>query len=304
MKVIEYFSADNKQHWLDEMRRSDWGGGQYLCALLEENKLKSLVGETALVPLLVDGERLAAFCTLAPLDDVQPTELSPWIGFVYTFPAYRGRRLAGVLLDWAESVATIMGKEYVHISTNHVGLYEKYGYDFFRMDKDVEGELTRVYRKALQVPGEEKERRMALGGQAKGEIVAKARQGVDMAAVCGFSCDHCFMGEWCGGCRSAFNCCSYGTLFPGGRCPNVVCCREKNLDGCYDCPELERCQKGFYAPDNDGAAACKAQAIFIKRYGKDAFFRAHDRLHERFDFKKIQEVLSVSVEEGLKMLEG
>lgn len=58
-----------------------------------------------------------------------------------------------------------------------------------------------------------------------------------------------------------FNCCSFGTMFPGGKCPNVKCCEEKNLDGCFDCPELEKCEKGFYTPSNDGAAASKAQAI-------------------------------------------
>lgn len=44
---------------------------------------------------------------------------------------------AGRLLDYAESIATIMGKEYVYISTGHTGLYEKYGYTFYKMEKDI-----------------------------------------------------------------------------------------------------------------------------------------------------------------------
>ena len=262
-----------------------------------------MVGETALVPMLVDGDKLIAFCTLAPLDDIQPTNLSPWIGFLYTFPEYRGHHYAGLLLDYAESIATVMGKEYIHISTGHIGLYEKYGYEFYQIEKDIEGEDSRVYRKALAVDGPDKDRRYENGAKWKAEIVDKARKGVDMTAYCGFSCNHCFLGEWCGGCRSAFNCCSYGTLFEKGKCPNMECCQEKGIDGCYECSELEVCAKGFYQPDNDGANACKAQAMFIRKYGKEKFFRAHDKLHEKYDFKKTQEVLGTSVEEGLKILE-
>ena len=151
MKVIEYFTTDNKEHWLNEMEKCDWGAGQYLHQLLSENSLKRMVGETALVPMLVDGEELIAFCTFAPLDDIQPTDLSPWIGFVYTFPKHRGHRYAGMLLDYAESIATVMEREYIYISTGHTGLYEKYGYEFYKMAKDIEGEDSRVYRKALAV---------------------------------------------------------------------------------------------------------------------------------------------------------
>ena len=36
-------------------------------------------------------------------------------------------------------------------------------------------------------------------------------------------------------------------------CPsaNTACCREKRLDGCYECEELIQCGKGFYANGKD-----------------------------------------------------
>ncbi|MGB4373742.1 MAG: hypothetical protein WBI93_09215, partial [Halanaerobiales bacterium] len=55
--------------------------------------------------------------------------------------------------------------------------------------------------------------------------------------------------------------------------------------------------------DNDGAAAAKAQAMFIRKYGKKAFLNLHDRLHERFDFAKTQEILGQDMCKGLKILE-
>ena len=93
MKIIEYFTSNNKAHWLGEIAKADWGAAKFLHQLLSEGKLKETLGDSALVPLLTGGEKLVSFCTFAPLDDVQPTELSPWIGFVYTAPEYRGHRL-------------------------------------------------------------------------------------------------------------------------------------------------------------------------------------------------------------------
>lgn len=304
MRVIEYFTSEDKERWLNELKKCDWEAGQFLHQLLSENKLKQTVGQTALVLMLVEGDRLVSFCTFAPMDDIQPTRLSPWIGFLFTFPEYRGNKYAGILLDYAESLATVMEREYTYISTNHVEIYEKFGYEFYKMEKDIWGEDTRVYRKNLTIEGEDKNRRLENGAKWKGEIVKAAKKETDMVAYCGFYCNNCFLGEWCGGCRSAFCCCSYGTLYEKGICPNVLCCQEKSIDGCYECDELENCTKGFYGPDNNDASACKAQGLFIKKHGKEKFKSVHDKLCKQYeDSKAMQDALGKSVEEGLKILE-
>ena len=148
MKFLDSSIADNKEHWLTQIEKCDWGAGQYLAYLLKENKLHKLVGDVKVL-MLVDGENLVSFCTLADMDDVQPTNLTPWIGWIYTFPQYRGKRLAGELLPYAEKLAKESGATHTHISTNHIGIYEKYRYEFFTEAKDVEGKSTRVYRKRL-----------------------------------------------------------------------------------------------------------------------------------------------------------
>lgn len=149
MEIIEYFSTENREHWLSKIKESDWGAGRYLYDLLKSQKLRSLVGE-ARVLLLTDGENLVSFCTFAEKDDIQPTDLTPWIGWIYTFPAYRGKRYVGKLLRYAETLAQEAGMKNIYISTNHQGLYEKYGYAFFKMMKDMHGEDSRVYVRQLQ----------------------------------------------------------------------------------------------------------------------------------------------------------
>ena len=149
MEFLEYFSSENKEHWLSKIEGCDWDAGKYLAYLLKTNGLFDLVGEGSRVLMLTDGDELVSFCTLAKYGDVQPTELTPWSGWIYTFPAYRGRRLAGKLLEYAENLARKDGAVALHISTNHDGLYEKYSYEFLKYEKDVEGEDTKVYIKRL-----------------------------------------------------------------------------------------------------------------------------------------------------------
>ena len=137
----------------------------------------------------------------------------------------------------------------------------------------------------------------------KNKLCKLARKGVDPIAYCGLSCNHCFLGQWCGSCRTAYNVCSFATCMPDKKCPNAACCQNKNIDGCYECEEIETCTKGFYTPENDGANAAKAQAMFIKKYGKKAFLSVHDKLHEKYDFAKTQEILGQDMYEGLALLE-
>ena len=77
----------------------------------------------------------------------------------------------------------------------------------------------------------------------KNRLCKLARKGADLVAYCGFSCNHCFLSQWCGSCRTAYNTCSFATISPDGKCPNEVCCQEKGIDGCYECNQLETCEK-------------------------------------------------------------
>ncbi|MCM1038667.1 MAG: GNAT family N-acetyltransferase [Roseburia sp.] len=147
MQVIDYENCGRPEYWLEQIKKSDWSAGQFLYELLSEKQFKKAVGETSRVMMLVNGDELVSFCTYAEKDDIQPTELTPWIGFVYTFPQYRGHHYAGRLLAEIEKLAKTEGVHDIFISTGHIGLYEKYGYEFYQMMDDMEGEPSRVYRK-------------------------------------------------------------------------------------------------------------------------------------------------------------
>ena len=50
----------------------------------------------------------------------------------------------------------------------------------------------------------------------KNELCRKARKGTEPFAYCGLSCNHCFLMDWCGGCRTAYNVCSDAKCSPDG----------------------------------------------------------------------------------------
>ena len=146
MQIVHYFTSDNQAHWLDKIKSSDWRAGKYLYELLRDHRLKELYGERTRVLLLTDADNLIAFCTYAERDDIREPSLTPWVGFVYTFPEYRGRRRMGKLLECAYLLAKDEGHPCIYISTREEGLYEKYGCAFWKVMKDIHGEDSRVFR--------------------------------------------------------------------------------------------------------------------------------------------------------------
>ena len=151
MQIINYFESDKKEHWLEQIKKCDWRAGAYLCELLSSGSFFEKVGEGSRLLLLTDGEKLVAFCTYAKMDEIQPTELYPWLGFVYTFPECRGRRCAGLLFKEAERLSKEEGKNSLYVSTDHIGLYEKYGFAFREEAQSIYGESARVYEKKIEV---------------------------------------------------------------------------------------------------------------------------------------------------------
>ena len=146
MEILSYYETKKPEWWLKKIGESDWTGGQYLYQLLRENRFRELTGETSRLLLLTDGSRLASFCTYAERDDTPDLDLTPWMGFVYTYPEFRGRRLLAKLISRVKELARADGNDAVYISTDHVGLYEKYGAEYLMPAKDVRGGDTRIYR--------------------------------------------------------------------------------------------------------------------------------------------------------------
>ena len=151
MQIIDYFRDDRKDHWLEQIRHVEWRAARLLETLLAEGTFHDVLGRGTLY-LLTDGDALVSFATLAERDCIDDATLSPWIGFVHTAPAYRGQRCAGQLLDHAVRMAGEHGADRVYICTDHVGLYEKYGFTYLENRVSIYGEDSLVLLRRTQRP--------------------------------------------------------------------------------------------------------------------------------------------------------
>lgn len=146
MTIIDYFEQpqERQEYWQEEIAKGDWRAAGFLHEQLQNNNVKPRYGETTRLLLLTEGEELLAFCDLAEKDEIE-TDLTPWIGFVYTFPKHRGNRHSEKLINHALELAKSDGHKQVYISSNEVGLYEKYGFKPLQKMTDVWGGETQVF---------------------------------------------------------------------------------------------------------------------------------------------------------------
>lgn len=149
MQVIDFYCCGQQEYWLEQIKKSDWSAGSYLYELLSKHKFHDTLGKSSKVLMLVNEDQLLSFCTYAEIDDIQPTLLTPWIGFVYTFPQYRGHRYVRKLFQEIEKLAKAERVREVYLSTDHIGLYEKYGFEFYQMMNDRHGQPSRIYKKLI-----------------------------------------------------------------------------------------------------------------------------------------------------------
>ncbi len=159
MRIIDFFQYEDKDSILAQLEdmKNEWGAIPLLISLIKENKFHSILGNGTMW-ILLDEEKLtkgsptiAAFANFADQDEID-TPLRPWIGFVFTNPLYRGRRLMGQIIEHCMKTAdkAYPDSEYVYISTGEIGLYEKYGFSYFQqMTSRWNGE-TRIYRRKIR----------------------------------------------------------------------------------------------------------------------------------------------------------
>ena len=151
MEILEYFSlpAEEQTYWSDRIAEGNWRAAPFLAHHLQKETFQHRYGPGGKVFLLTEGERLISFCTLVPRDEINDDTMLPWIGFVYTFPAHRGRRYSEKLIDHACTAAKADGHSTVYLTSDEYGLYEKYGFTLMGCRETMEGHKTQVFYREL-----------------------------------------------------------------------------------------------------------------------------------------------------------
>ena len=77
-------------------------------------------------------------------------EVLPWVSSVYVAEEYRGMRVSGKLIDYANAYLREAGFDKSYIPSCHAGLYERYGYSYVREITNYGGTTDHLYVKNIR----------------------------------------------------------------------------------------------------------------------------------------------------------
>lgn len=96
--------------------------------------------------LCLDGEKIIGGLGVTWNDFHDRKDLTPNVCAVYTEEVYRKQGIAGQLLNMVVEDMRDKGISPLYLVTDHIGFYERYGWEFFCMAHgDDEPEMTRMY---------------------------------------------------------------------------------------------------------------------------------------------------------------
>ena len=75
-----------------------------------------------------EDSEIAGYCTFAETDCIPDVSYTPYVGFVFVGEEYRGDRLSEKMIRFALEYAKETGFDRVYLVSDHVNLYEKYGF--------------------------------------------------------------------------------------------------------------------------------------------------------------------------------
>lgn len=142
MKVLEF---KKEPYILEYFKNCSWGAAQFLYSLIIEEKVEEVLGEKTKIVVLVDEENVVSFATYAKRDCIADDTMFPWIGFVYTDEAYRGKRYSQKVINYIIDKARDAGHSNIYLATDHIGFYEKYGFEYLESRIDIYDEESRIY---------------------------------------------------------------------------------------------------------------------------------------------------------------
>lgn len=132
IRFVEHFSwEDVKEHILQMLRTwafTDW---------------------EAVFVAIADGQ-IVGMTTVMKTDYYPLPEIFPWISSVFVSEDYRGHRISEKLIDFANAYAKANGFDRTYIPSEHIGLYEKYGYRYLKDIVNYVNGTDRLYVKELK----------------------------------------------------------------------------------------------------------------------------------------------------------
>lgn len=99
--------------------------------------------------LLINNDSIIGCAGLITNDFISRMDLYPWVCAVYIDEKYRGNNYASLLIDQAKADTTEAGFDHLYIATDHIGYYEKFGFNYIGIGYHPWKEESRIYELGL-----------------------------------------------------------------------------------------------------------------------------------------------------------
>lgn len=99
--------------------------------------------------LLKDEEKIIGCAGLITNDFISRMDLFPWLCALYIEPSYRGNNYSKQLIDKVIDDTKKAGYDKLYLCTDHIGYYEKFGFNYLAQGYHPWGEESRIYKRVL-----------------------------------------------------------------------------------------------------------------------------------------------------------
>lgn len=99
--------------------------------------------------LLMDNDKIIGCAGLITNDFISRMDLYPWVCAIYIEEEYRGRSYGSVLIEKAKKDAKSGGFSNLYLCTDHVGYYERYGFEYVGTGYHPWEDSSRIYATTL-----------------------------------------------------------------------------------------------------------------------------------------------------------
>lgn len=146
MRVISLRKQPERLEEMIKYFQSRWASPK--SAPVYDDCLRACVNSGSPLPqwyLLLDGDKVAGCAGLITNDFISRMDLWPWLCALYVEKKYRGRGLGRLLVNAVKRDARAAGFPGLYLCTDHVGYYERFGFEYLGQGYHPWGESSRIY---------------------------------------------------------------------------------------------------------------------------------------------------------------
>ena len=96
--------------------------------------------------ILIDEDKIIGCVGLITNDFISCMDLWPWLCAMYIEKDYRGNAYGSLLIEQLKQDVGKASFDNVYLATNHIGYYEKYGFEYICDGYHPWGDVSRVYK--------------------------------------------------------------------------------------------------------------------------------------------------------------